>query len=323
MKVLVTGANGLLATNTILHLLECGYEVKGLLRDRRKFLLNTPEIELTEGDIRDKEAVEEAVQTCGYVVHIAALTSQNEPNYNKYYDINVEGTSVILNAAIKYNLKKFIFISSANTIGYGSLTQPGVEGMPVRQPFSNSLYAKSKIEAEQRVLAASEKIDVVVLNPSFLLGPYDSKPSSGRIIFMANRSFIFYPPGGKNFVNATDVAKGISASIAKDLNKEIFLMTGENLSYRSFFERTTRVLGNKPVYIKIPSWLLVSIGYAGDVLRMFGVQTSIASTHMKILCIENYYSNNRATKKLKIQFEPIEKGINSAVKWFKAKDMLK
>lgn len=322
MKVLVTGANGLLATNTILQLLESGYEVKGLLRDRKKFLIKNPKIALVEGDIRDKKAVEEAVKNCDCVVHIAALTSQNEPDYKIYHDINVEGTQIILRAAIKYELKKFIFISSANTIGYGSFKQPGVEGIPVMAPFSNSFYAESKIQAQKIVLAASEKIDVVVLNPSFMLGPYDAKPSSGRIILMANHQLIFYPPGGKNFVNATDVAKGIVAAIANDPAHRVFLMTGENLSYRAFFKRTSLVLGIKPIFIKIPSWVLIGIGYAGDFLRYFGVKTSVASTHMKILCIENFYSHKRAAEELGVEFEPIEKGIRSAINWFKHHHLL-
>lgn len=323
MKVLVTGANGLLATHAIQQLLKDGYEVKGFLRDRRKIQITDSNLELAEGDIRDKTTVNFAIKDCDYVVHIAAFTSQKEPDFNKYHEVNVGGTEILLNAAIKNKLKKFIFISSANTIGYGSYFNPGKEELPIRYPFTHSHYARSKLEAEQKVLEAAKKINVVILNPSFMLGAYDAKPSSGRIILLANKPVVFYPPGGKNFVNATDVAKGISVSISRSLTHHIYLLTGENMSYKTFFEKTTRLLGVKPFFVKLPTWFLKSIGYVGDLLRFIGVSTAVSTTHMKILCVENFYTNQRAKKDLDIELQPVEKGIKSAIEWFRSHEMLK
>jgi dihydroflavonol-4-reductase len=117
MTVLVTGANGLLATNTIIELLSQGYRIVGLLRDKRKFLLPAHiYLELIEGDLLDEELLDHAVQKCDCVIHIAAETRQSLINYNEYYNINVVCTERLIKAALKYKLKRFVFVSTANTI---------------------------------------------------------------------------------------------------------------------------------------------------------------------------------------------------------------
>src|SRR3546814_1553418 len=95
MKVLVTGANGLLATNTIITLLSRGYHVKGLIRDTRKFLL-TPHanLELAVGDITDVSSLDRAVVGCDYIIHCAATTDQRLLRYEDYHRINVQGTEI-------------------------------------------------------------------------------------------------------------------------------------------------------------------------------------------------------------------------------------
>src|SRR5690606_31455236 len=99
MKVLVTGANGLLATNTIIALLSRGYRVKGLIRDTRKFLLPLQDhLELAVGDITDPLSLDEAIAGCDYIIHCAATTDQRLLRYADYHRINVRGTENIIHA---------------------------------------------------------------------------------------------------------------------------------------------------------------------------------------------------------------------------------
>ncbi|MDT0651358.1 NAD-dependent epimerase/dehydratase family protein [Autumnicola edwardsiae] len=318
MKLLITGANGLLATNTIKHFLELGHEVKGLLRSKEKFLLPPHKnMELVQGDITAVSAVEYAVNGCDAVVHIAALTAPNLPNYNSYYKVNVAGSENLVKAAIKHKLKKFIYVSSANTTGFGTLENPGTETTPLKPPFTASLYAKSKLEAQDKLFTYADKIDIVTVNPTFMLGPYDGKPSSGEIILMGYRKkIIFYPPGGKNFVDVRDVALGISAALEKGKNRETYLLAGENLSYQEFFTKMVQRSETKTRLIKVPKPLLLVAGYAGDFLRKLNLKTSVASANMKILCVKNYYSGKKAEEELGVHFHPIDQAIDDAIAWF-------
>lgn len=324
MRVLVTGANGLLGTHVIQQLLEKGYTVNGLLRNKDKFLL--PEhinLELIEGDLRNQTIVNKALKGCDAVIHCAAITAQNLIYYNDYYETNVLGTKVVLNAAIEKNIKKIVYVSSANTLGHGTKEVPGNEQNPARKPFTNSLYAKSKRESEKLLLSASARIDVVIVNPSFLIGAYDSGYGSGRIIKMGyGKKIIFCPPGGKNFVNAADTAHSTITALEKGTNTANYLLTGENLTYASFFTKLAALQSKKPLLITLPPILLLSIGAAGSLLRYFGVKTAVSFTNMQILCTGNYYLNQKAVDELGIDFKPIENGINETLHWFKTKGII-
>lgn len=318
MKILVTGANGMLATNTILYLLGKGYLVRGMLRDRQKLQINpSPRLEIVTGDLLDLPAVEKAVKGCSCVIHIAAFTAQDEFRYKSYEKVNVTGSLHLLAAAEKHRLKRFVFVSTANTIGHGTQKRPGREGMPPTPPFTQSLYARSKLAAEQELLKRARRTAVVIVNPSFILGPYDAKPGSGRILLMGlRRKLVFYPPGGKNFVNAKDVVKGIEAALRSGEHRAIYLLTGENLSYREFFEKLARVSGRRPRLIPIPSWLMSLAGTVGELLRRMGFRTPISRTNMKILSVSNFYTSQKAQRELGLRFRPIEQGIREALEWF-------
>lgn len=324
MKVLVTGANGLLATNTIIALLSRGYMVRGLIRDTKKFLLPPQRnLELVLGDITDPGSLEHAVNQCDYIIHCAATTDQRLLHYDDYHRINVVGTEHVIAAACKYGVKKIVYVGTANTFGYGTLQKPGNETLPPKAPFTDAWYATSKLEGQRRALGALDRIPVTVVSPTFMIGPYDGKPSSGAIIRMGyGKKMVLHPPGGKNFVNVEDAATGVVNALEKGKSGEAYLLAGQNLTYREFFDKLHQQTGQRSALIRIPAPLLLAAGYVGDLFRALGIKTALSSTNMKILCVNNYYTNEKARQQLDITFQPIEKGISSAVKWFTSHQML-
>lgn len=324
MRILVTGANGLLATNIIQQLLQQNNEVIGFLRNPNSFTLEpNKNLQLHIGDITHVESYTELLENTDCIIHVAALTNQNIIDYNVYKKVNATATEILYKNAIKNNIKTFIYVSTANCFGYGSLNNLGNETKAISFPFTKSLYAKSKLEGQDALLKLSEEnqhTKLVILNPTFMIGPYDTKPSSGRLVLSAyKKKIIFYPPGGKSFINVVDAAKAVINSITHGKHKEAYILSGENLSYLSFYKKVTQQLNQKSYFIKIPKLLLLSIGYLGDLLRFFKVKTDLSSINVKTLCVHNYYSNQKATQKIKLQQTPIEVGIAEAIKWFKLK----
>jgi len=324
MNVLVTGANGLLATNTIIALLSRGYRVTGLIRNPHKFLLPPqPNLRLAVGDITHVESLEKAAEGCHCVIHCAATTDQNLLRCEAYHRINVTGTENVIQAALKNGVKKMIYVGTANTFGYGTLQAPGNETLPPKAPFSHAWYAMSKLAGQQKALAARHQLAVIVVSPTFMIGPYDGKPSSGAIIRMGyGKRLIFHPPGGKNFVNVEDAAAGVVDALEKGKNGEAYLLSGENLTYREFFKKLGNQTGRRPLLIPVPRPLLLTAGYLGNLLRSVGIKTPLTSINMKILCIRNYYTNYKTRNELGTAFHPIERGIDKAIHWFKAHRML-
>lgn len=317
MKVLVTGASGILATNTIIQLLKNKYQVRALIRDKSMCIVPfSKELELIEGNYTDLQNLDYAVNGCDYIIHTAAETRQDLINYKDYSKINVDVTKNICDLAEKYHIKRIIYVSTSNVIGYGNNIHPGNETFPIKDPYTKSLYAKSKQNAQEIALSYNKQFDVVAVNPTLLIGPYDQKPSSGKIILMGfNKKLIFYPPGGRNFVHVTDAAIGIVNAITKGKNGEIYLLANENLTYEEFFKKLSKYSNTKPILIKIPNFILVMFGFVGNTLKLFRINNIITMTNMRILCIKNFYSNKKSETELKIKYKPIDTALNEFVNW--------
>jgi len=318
-KVLVTGANGLLGTNTIIELLQQGYGVVGFLRDKNRFIGEKHHnLELIEGNILCPTDMAKALHNCTYVVHTAALTDPGLFSYEPYKKINVIGTKNVVDSAINAKVKKLIYVGTANVHGFGSLNNLGNESKQIMEPFSKLYYAISKREAQEYVLSMKNKIDITVVNPSFMIGAYDSKPSSGRIILMVlKKGFLLCPPGGKSFICVNDVSKGIVKALEDGVNGETYLLSNENMNYKTFFNLVKDKTGSSMVIIPIPKCFLLLLGNVGSFMRSFGINTQFSIGNMKALCVYGYYSNEKAKTHLGVSFNPIENGIEDALDWFK------
>lgn len=322
-KVLITGANSLLGTHVIHELLAAGYAVRGLLRRRNSYVGNThPALELIEGSFTDRNTLRQTMQGCRYVIHCAARTGQSG-DYNSYKKINVAATTRLIETAIECGIKRVVYVASANVFAYGTKEQPGDEKRPIAFPFTESPYAKSKYEALQQLADYHGQIEIVTVCPTFMIGAWDSRPSSGRIILRGyRRRIVFYPPGGKNFVAASDVARGIVAALTHRRGGEAYLLAGENLSYAEFYRLLAARAHCHQRLIQIPAWLLLAIGAIGDWLAKTGLKSEISRANMRILCVGNYYTNAKSVRELCLCYRPLAEAIDEAVNWFVRRGML-
>jgi dihydroflavonol-4-reductase len=319
MRVLITGANGFLSGHIIRELLRCGHTVRAMMRSGAKAPgISGLKIETVSGNITDKKDCEMAVAGCDVVIHAAADTNQWYRRIEDYYPVNVEATANIIGAAARENCKRLIFVSTANTMGFGTLAMPGNESTPVSPLFMKSGYARSKFLAQELVLKAvkAHGMDAVVVNPTFMIGPIDHNPHSGRIFNMVlNKRVVICPPGGKNFVDVRDAAKGIVSAMKTGKPGECYLIAGENISFREFFLKTARLSGQKPLLVSIPEFMLILPGLCGTIFRFLGIQTELSYTNARILCVNNYYDNSKAVRYLGLSCSGIDKTIRDYLSW--------
>jgi dihydroflavonol-4-reductase len=325
LKILVTGANGFLAGNIILELLGRGYKVRGMIRESARMVIEHKDLEVCYGNITDPDDVIKAAENCQIIIHSAAATDQALPGYNDFAHVNVGGTINILNACLKHNIMKLVFVSTANTLGYGSKEFPGNENHPMKYPFTESHYARSKAAAEEMLTRglSNSGTTLTIVNPTFMLGPNDQKISSNIIILRAyGKRLVFIPPGGKNFIHVKDAASGVCNSIIYGVNGECYILANENLTYREFYLRMIMVSGQKTHLVTIPKFLLLIFGLTGNILRFAKVRTSLSLINMKILCTGNYYSSHKAVSVLKLPQTPVIKAIEDALSWFSSEGKL-
>lgn len=316
-KVFVTGATGLLGTNVIIKLLKDGYFVIALVRQKSRYYGQENEnLQLIEGDLFSD--VSSYLKIVDFIIHIAAETNQDLLSYAEYRKINYDVVVHLFSEAVEAGVKKFLFVSTANTIGYGSLKELGDESSKQKYPFTKSYYAQSKWEAESFLLNNNKTTEVIILNPTFMIGSHDRKPSSGKIIYWVwKKKLVFYPTGGKNFVHVEDAAQGIINAIEKGKNGKRYLLANENLKYKDFFKKVNVITKQNPLLFPLPNFVLLFLGLIGDVLRFLNIKTSLCSPNMKALRIDNYYTNQKSIKELGVEYQSVDKAVREAVEYFK------
>lgn len=318
-KVLVTGANGFLGNNIVRVLLERNYQVVALVRPSSDIsILEGLECNVIRRNPDNLEEMEAAVDTCDYVIHSAALTAQNITDFEIYRESNVIPTEVLVKACKRTGVKRFVLVSSASCFTSGPKENPGDEGLGFNEEFRDSGYAYSKYLAQNYVLNEIKKNDfpAVVVAPAFMLGAYDPKPSSGvLILYILKNRVLFYPKGGKSFVDVKAVAIATVNALKMGKTGEIYLLSGVNLTYKTFYRDVAAIASQKKFFIAVPG---ISLRVLEKLYRLLPAKTLLLlTTNLKNLFSDNYFVNNKARAVLEMPSTDIEQVISESVHWFR------
>lgn len=320
-KVLVTGASGFLGSNLIRELYRQGYDVKIIVRQHAslKGIADVP-CEVFYGNIDNQWDVRQAIAGCSIVVHAACITDQWAV-FEEYERVNFLATKYIADACLEQKVERLIYVSTANTMGPGNKQEPGTELSGFTLFNANSGYINSKYLAQQYVLEQVEKskLPAVVVNPTFMIGPYDIKPSSGKLmLYSLGKKVLFYPPGGKNFVYIQDVCRGIINAINNGKLGDCYLLAGHNLSYKEFFSMISRISKERKLMIQLPAFVLKLAGRLGSVVgTIIRKPVKLNYTAAYLICLENYYSGRKSEQELELKYTSMEGAVTSALTWFK------
>lgn len=322
-KIAITGANSFLGTNVVRELARQGIESRAIVRRSNPTIDSIESCAKIKGNVLDFNDLSIAARGCSCIIHIAAITDQSLLHYEDYRSFNVAAVENVIAVARAEGIKRVIFVSSANAIGNGTPDHPGEESTPINGAYARQLYGLSKMEAE-RVLRQATDIESVIVNPCFMLGAYDSKPSSGAIIMMGyGKRMVFATPGGKNFVDVEGAATAIVNAIEQARAGENYLLAGQDMSIADFMRLLARTTGRKSLVVVVPCFCLYIAGYFGDLLRAMGVRTQISSPNMGVICTKEYYSGAKAARELGLPPTDVEATIRKAVDWFTQNGMLK
>ena len=331
-KILVTGATGLAGGNLVRLLARKGEQVRVLVRSRSNLaaVKDLPTVERVQGDILDRASLENALQGIEEVFHCAAMVSMWVPDRMKMWGINVQGTRNVLEIALERGVRRVVHMSTVDAIGFntpegwGSREKPSHEGVPYQNDGLKIPYMQTKHEAQEVALEFARKggLEVVVVNPTYMLGPYDVKPSSGAMIIqVVKKRAKGYTPGGNNFVDVRDVAAGAVSAMERGQSGELYILGHENLSYKEAFSRIAQVVGVPPPKVRIPKAAALAVGGFGTLCgRLFGrfgatpEHFNLDSVRMGF--IEHYFDPSRAVRELGMPQTPIEKTVEDAHHWF-------
>ncbi|WP_455169485.1 NAD-dependent epimerase/dehydratase family protein [Aegicerativicinus sediminis] len=317
MQIFLTGISGLLGTNLAMDLLNEGYSVKGLVRNKSSYVgPQHQHLELIVGELFDD--YRQDLKSCECVIHVAALTSPDVLDYSLFKRTNVDATLRIAENCLECGVKNFIFVSTASTIGFGTKDNPGREGDPMPPYLKNAHYIRSKFEAEKSLKDYKDRLNISIVHPTFMIGAYDSKPSSGKLVLLGlDKLITFYPSGGKNFVHVKDVSKGIISILKNNAFGKQYLFANENLTYKKFFKQLNVVAGQKTILVKAPDSLLKITGHLGHWMRSIGIKVSSNKIHHDILMLKTYYTNVKSVEELNLTYRPVSEAIHEAIAYFR------
>ncbi|MFH1267637.1 MAG: NAD-dependent epimerase/dehydratase family protein [Planctomycetota bacterium] len=315
---LVTGATGLLGNNVVRMLLDRGQPVRVLARetsDPRP--LEGLDLDIVRGDVCDPDSVRRALEGVARVIHSAGYVQIGLSGLDQHRKVNVEGTRHVARAARAAGAR-LIHVSSCDAVGIGSLEKPADEETPLNKP-PRVPYVISKREAEQVVLEeVGRGLDAVIVNPAFMLGPWDWKPSSGRMLLeVGGGRGVLAPRGWFSLCDARDVAGGVLAAIDRGQTGRRYILAGVTMSYLEAWQRFAKASGARRPWFRAGPVLLIAAGRSGDLSTRFtGHEPDVNSGAIALAALPKSYSSKRAETELGYRIRPTEETIRDAWAWF-------
>ena len=322
MKVLVTGSDGLLGSNVVRELLKREHKVKAMIhRGKTNDTLEGLNIERFKGDLLNEEDVKEAVKDCDAVIHAGANTSIWPSRNKEQRSVNVKGTYHVLKAVHEGYIKRLVHVGTANTFSFGDKLTPGIEETPYIGSIYGLDYMDSKYKAHELVKEwVKEKgVPAIIVNPTFMIGPYDTTPSSGAMIKAIYKKKIpGFAPGGRNYISVKDAAIAIVNALKQGRVGESYILANENLSYQEAFTKIANVVGVTPPKRAIPSGATIIYGRFGNFKsRVTKKQPTVSFPMARIACDGHYFSGEKAVQELDLPQTPIEIAIKESFEWMK------
>lgn len=326
--VFVTGADGMLGTCVCIELLKRNYSIKALVLSKKSDSeINNYPIEQVEGNILDEEKLIHAMAGTDFVIHVAAATNVWPRKNKNVVKINFKGTQNLVSAAKKAKIKRFVHIGSASSFQNGRWNKAGDENTIIKNRKGLLDYVISKLDTQ--IWLQNEfrenRFPVIIVCPTFMIGPYDSLPSSGKILLsFFNGQLPAFTSGGKNFVNTEDVASAVVNALKMGRLGESYIAGNENLTYRDFLQKAAEISGRKFDIIKSPNLITLIIGFSQSVIsRITKKAPKLSYTMARNSLIQQVYSSKKAVDELKMPQQPIEVGIDGCYKWFKQNGKIK
>lgn len=327
--VVVTGASGLLGGNLAITLLQQGHEVRATRRaGSRVRHLDAFPIQWVEADLGDPGRLCAAFNGAQAVFHCAAAVTVARDPTPEVIATNVTGTRNVLDAARAVGVERVVHCSSVVAVGLSTDGQPCDERAPfnlIERGLSDG-YVVTKRQAEQVVAeAVARGQDALIVNPTYMIGPYDAKPSSGRLLIeIVRRRVPGWGPGRNNLVDVRDVAVGMILAWQRGRAGERYILGGETLRYPEIGARVAAVAGVAPITRMLPRAPAMAVG----ALAEFGAWALRREATLNravvawAFCEDFHFTWQKAASELGYSPGPIEPAIADALAWFRDNGML-
>lgn len=323
MKALVTGATGFVGGNLVRALVAEGVPIRALVRktNSSQTLQGLP-IEEVLGDLEDKASLKAALLGCTVLFHVAALNTFWAKDPAQFYNVNIGGARNVLEAAAEAGVERIVHTSTWAIIGRPIEDELATEGTRPSHEDLTGYYRQTKYLGEMEVEAAVARgQDVVVVNPTVPVGPWDVKPTpSGRIVldFLRGR-MPAYIEAHLNLIAVEDVAQGHIGAWRHGRTGERYILGNQNMTLLQMLEELEAITGKKRPRIKLP------LGVALNAARLDGLVEGTLLRREPRIPLEGILhakhrravDSSKAITELGLPQSPVTEALQRSVAWFR------
>ncbi len=323
MLTLVTGSTGYLGSELVRELRARDRPVRALVRSATAAaLLEGMGAEAVLGDVTDTGTLPAALEGVDRVFHLAGVVGHRAADDARLEAVNVVGARNLLTAAETAGVERVVFTSSVAAVGPASTPNHPrdehafmIHGDDGRPDFR---YARSKALGELEAIKAAERgLDVVIVNPGFVIGPGDvNRVSSWPIEEYLRGRLRFTVKGGLSYVDARDVVAGHLLAEERGVAGERYILTDDagNLSHADFFARVGQVCHKHRFQLHMPLGLLEPVVRAGNALRL---PLPLDGEELKSSARWWFYTAAKAREQIGFTTRPLDDSIRDTAAWLK------
>lgn len=320
--ILVTGATGHIGNVLVRELKARRRRVRALLmpgEDRTP--LAGLEVEISEGNVLDMDAMRRVMQGVRIVYHLAGLISILPGKDRLVEQVNVQGTRNVLQAAMEAGISRLVYTSSIHA--FKRIPQDIVidESVPFDTSGLFGGYDSSKAVATLAVLeAARQGLDAVVVCPTGVIGPYDYRFSEmGRVILDAASAKVqFSVEGAYDFVDVRDVALGLIGACERGRIGEHYILSGERIAIPTLMTMVREIVGLKALQLNVPMVLAKAAAFlATPLYRLTDIKPRFTRYALETVTSNSYISHAKAARELGYAPRALRDSIADTVGWFR------
>lgn len=319
-RAVVTGASGHLGANLVRLLLDKGYAVRAVVRDDLRAIAGLS-LEPFRADICDVSALRKAFQHADIVFHLAAIVALGRDHSGRVWRTNVDGVRNVVDACARAGVRRLVHYSSIHAFSAYPIDEVVTEARPCAAGRGLPSYDRTKVAGEQEALRAIDSgVDVVIINPTAVIGPCDYKPSPmGRVLLdLQARRMPALVNGGFNWVDARDVS--VAAETAGRLGRsgERYLVGGNYATLREIADLAATVTGVAAPRLVMPVWLaMLGVPFAAAVAAITGKDAKFTRASLRAVTHHQKVSHEKAERELGYRPRPLRETLTDTYRWFR------
>ena len=315
-NIFITGSTGVVGKPLLRKIVDQGHNVFALSRSQNNdHFFSDLGVKKIEGDLFT-ETIYDELSDCNIdaIFHIAGVNKMCSKNPEGMFKANIEGTKEMLQLGNRLKIKKFIYTSSAVTLG----EEIGTVGNELsdHRGYFLSKYEESKFLAEKEAFDYDKGFEFVSVNPSSVQGPGRVSGTAKLLISTLNKT---YPPLIRNNISIVDIddcTDGHYQALLNGKNNQRYVLNSFQTTSEELLSKLKSLSewSGRPIYI--PKLGLKIIAPLGDLYKSVSSSTPlICSESAKVLTHGHIYDGSKAGDKLNLSYIDLETFMKKTINW--------